>query len=112
MLWSRSCSLERRSGAVRDVTGVAPHVNPMHTESDIRVPMVQWGVPCVGLGSRSGNLAQEGCVDEWVEVAGFEQLVRSMVLVIERWCGTCGTAADDDGAARGRGQKRKAGQKD
>ena len=29
------------SAAVEEVTGVAPHVNPMHTSSDIRVPLVQ-----------------------------------------------------------------------
>ena len=30
---------------VQAVTGAAPHVNPMHTSSDIRNPMVEAGIP-------------------------------------------------------------------
>ena len=95
------------SGAVKEVTGVAPHVNPMHTSSDIRVPLVQSGVPCLGLGSRSGNLAQDGLVDEWIDLADFERLVKSTTLIIERWCGTS-EEEDEDDACNG-GRKRKAG---
>jgi acetylornithine deacetylase len=38
------------SAAVQRGTGAAPHINPLHTSSDIRNPMVQSGIPCVGLG--------------------------------------------------------------
>lgn len=92
------------SGCVEEVTGVAPHVNPMHTSSDIRVPLVQLGVPCLGLGSRSGNLAQDGHVDEWVDLDDYDRLVESTALIIERWCG----AAADEGEGSGE-RKRKAG---
>ena len=98
------------SAAVQEVTGVAPHVNPMHTSSDIRVPLVQRGVPCVGLGSRSGNLAQNGLSDEWVDLADYERLVRSTALIVERWCGegAPGGVGDGGGSASGGARKRKA----
>ena len=75
------------SEAVSEATGEAPHVNPMHTSSDIRVPAVQHGCPCVGFGSRSGNLAQNGLPDEWIDVDDFRRMVEVLTSVIEIWCG-------------------------
>ena len=73
--------------AVAAVTGEAPHVNPMHTSSDIRVPAVQDGVPCVGFGSRSGNLAQNKLSDEWIDLDDFHKMVEVLERVIREWCG-------------------------
>ncbi len=75
------------SGAITEVTGREPSVNPMHTSSDIRVPMVQKGIPTVGIGSMSGNLAQNGLLDEWVDVEDFVNLVKSTAVIIAEWCG-------------------------
>ena len=63
-------------------------------------------MPCVGLGSRSGNLAQNCLSDEWIDVADFERLVRSTAVIIERWCGTVAgqRSVEDEGG----GRKRKA----
>ena len=86
------------SGAIEAATGEAPHVNPMHTSSDIRVPAVQHGVPCVGFGSRSGNLAQNGLADEWIDLDDFGRMVEAVTGVVKEWCGTC---TDDTTGASG-----------
>ena len=36
---------------------------------------MQSGVPCVGFGSRSGNLAQNGLADEWIDLDDFHRMV-------------------------------------
>lgn len=69
------------------VTGVRPRRNAMHTASDIRVPLVQKGIPTVGIGSLCGNLAQNGLADEWVDVEDFIKLVLSTAEIIADWCG-------------------------
>ena len=73
--------------SVEKVTGTVPFVNALHTSSDIRVPMVQKGIPCVGIGSLSGNLSQNNLVDEWVDVEDFVKLVYVTAEVITDWCG-------------------------
>eukprot|EP01045_Picozoa_sp_COSAG04_P030960 COSAG04_NODE_5558_length_1570_cov_7.263766_1_plen_178_part_00 len=75
------------AAAVDKHTGVRPFRNAMHTSSDIRVPLVQKGIPCVGIGSLCGNLAQNGLHDEWVDAEDFVKLVYATAQVIEDWCG-------------------------
>lgn len=74
------------SRAVKSVTGQAPFVNPMHTSSDIRNPMVQKGIPCLGLGCLGGDLTQNGRHDEWIDVADFLRMVEVTAAVVENWC--------------------------
>jgi acetylornithine deacetylase len=73
--------------AVRAATGAAPHANPLHTSSDIRNPMVQSGIPCVGLGPLCGDLTQNGLRDEWVDVADYRRGVGVIAAAIALWCG-------------------------
>ncbi|MGE4079979.1 MAG: M20 family metallopeptidase [Reyranella sp.] len=73
--------------AVRRVTGQAPHVNPLHTSSDIRNPIVQAGIPTVGLGPFGGDLTQNGLHDEWVDVEDYRRAVKVAAEVIVGWCG-------------------------
>jgi acetylornithine deacetylase/succinyl-diaminopimelate desuccinylase-like protein len=75
------------SRAVLEGTGEAPHVNVLHTSSDIRVPMVQQGIPCVGLGPSGGDLTQNGRCDEWVDVADYQRGVAVVAGIITGWCG-------------------------
>lgn len=75
------------SAAVERVTGAAPKINPMHTVSDIRVPMVQAGIPCVGLGCLGGDLSQNGRRDEWVDAADFGRMVEVTAAIAMDWCG-------------------------
>lgn len=73
--------------AVRHVTGEAPHVNPLHTSSDIRNPILQAGIPTVGLGPLGGDLTQNGLTDEWVDVEDYLRAVKVAAAVIDGWCG-------------------------
>ena len=65
-LWTGDAARRCRRG-----TGAAPEINPLHTSSDIRNPMVQSGIPCVGLGPLCGDLTQNGGRDEWVDAADY-----------------------------------------
>jgi acetylornithine deacetylase/succinyl-diaminopimelate desuccinylase-like protein len=80
-LWSAT------SQAVLLGTGTAPEINPLHTSSDIRNPMVQSGIPCVGLGPLCGDLTQNGGRDEWVDVADYQRGVAVIAALIGLWCG-------------------------
>jgi acetylornithine deacetylase len=75
------------SAAVLRGTGTAPEINPLHTSSDIRNPMVQSGIPCVGLGPLCGDLTQNGSRDEWVDVADYQRGVAVVAALIAGWCG-------------------------
>ncbi len=75
------------AGAVSRITGDAPHVNPMHTSSDIRNPIVEAGIPCVGLGCLGGDLSQNDRHDEWIDVADFARMVDVTVAIVTDWCG-------------------------
>ena len=73
--------------AVHAVTGKPPIVNAMHTASDIRNPMVQAGIPTVGLGPLGGDLTQNGRHDEWVDAADYARSVRVVARLLVHWCG-------------------------
>lgn len=73
--------------AILEVTGMAPVANPLHTSSDIRNPIVQSGIPCVGLGPLCGDLTQNGSRDEWVDVADYRRGVGVLAGAIALWCG-------------------------
>jgi len=69
------------------VTGQPPQVNPLHTASDIRNPIVQAGIPTVGLGPLAGDLSQNGLSDEWVDVEDYRRAVKVVARIIDGWCG-------------------------
>lgn len=83
------------AAAVTEVTGAAPQVNPMHTSSDIRNPMVEAGIPCIGLGCLGGDLSQNGRQNEWVDVADFQRMVTVTARTVTAWC--AGPAAASPG---------------
>ncbi|WP_371156302.1 M20 family metallopeptidase [Jannaschia sp. 2305UL9-9] len=74
------------AAAVTQVTGEAPHVNPMHTSSDIRNPIVEAGIPCVGLGCLGGDLSQNDRHDEWIDVADFQRMIDVTTAIVTNWC--------------------------
>ena len=80
------------SAAVVAVTGKPPFVNALHTSSDIRVPMVQAGIPTVGLGPLGGDLSQNGGHDEWVDVEDYLRAVKVAAAVVVGWCGASATS--------------------
>ncbi|MGL4242122.1 MAG: M20 family metallopeptidase [Beijerinckiaceae bacterium] len=75
------------NAAVRAETGRDAFVNPVHTASDIRVPIVQHGIPTVGLGPLGGDLTQNGRTDEWVDAEDHRRCVRVVAAAIRAWCG-------------------------
>jgi acetylornithine deacetylase len=75
------------ANAIVRVTGQAPHINPLHTSSDIRNPIVQAGIPTVGLGPLGGDLTQNGRHDEWVDIEDYLRSVKVAAAIIEGWCG-------------------------
>lgn len=75
------------SDAIVATTGQPPYVNAMHTSSDIRVPMVQQGIPTVGLGPLGGDLSQNGKTDEWVDVEDYLRGVKVAASIMVGWSG-------------------------
>jgi acetylornithine deacetylase len=74
------------SGALSRL-GARPAVNPLHTSSDIRNPIVQKGIPTVGFGPLCGGLAMSGLPDEWVDLADTRRAVAAVAAVVADWCG-------------------------
>ncbi|MDG1935865.1 MAG: M20/M25/M40 family metallo-hydrolase [Paracoccaceae bacterium] len=74
------------SSAITNITGECPHVNPMHTSSDIRNPIVEAGIPCLGFGCLSGNLSQNNKIDEWIDIKDFSRMVDVTSEIIKDWC--------------------------
>ena len=75
------------AAAIRRETGAEPSVNPLHTASDIRNPILQAGIPTVGLGPLAGNLTQNGLTDEWVDVADYRRAAGVVAAIIAEWTG-------------------------
>lgn len=66
--------------------GANPKVNPLHTSSDIRNPLVQRSIPTVGYGPRCGNLTMAKGVGEWVDLTDLARTIDVTALIIEAWC--------------------------
>ncbi len=67
--------------------GATPTVNPLHTSSDIRNPIVQKGMPTVGFGPLCGGLTMAGNANEWVDIADLHRSIYATALIIADWCG-------------------------
>ncbi len=78
--------------ATRELTrlGATPKVNPLHTASDIRNPIVQKGIPTVGIGPKCGGLAMSGLADEWVDIEDYYRSIVAGVSIAVGWCGQSG----------------------
>ncbi len=75
------------AGAVDSVCGFAPRVNAMHTSSDIRNPLVQKGIPTLGLGPLCGDLTHSGGINEWVDQHDYIRAIKVAAATIVTWCG-------------------------
>jgi len=71
--------------AVRVVTGVAPVINPLHSASDIRNPMLFRVIPSVGLGPLAWDLTQAGRFDEWVDADDYIRAIQVCAKIIADW---------------------------
>jgi acetylornithine deacetylase len=75
------------AGAVQSVTGVAPRYYPGHTASEIRQPILNYGIPAVGIGPLAGALTQAGNTDEWLDVRDYLRMITICAAAACRWCG-------------------------
>lgn len=73
------------AAAIAAVVGKPPVVNAMHTGSDIRNPIIQKGIPTIGLGPLCGDLSQNGGVDEWVDVEDYLRAVAVVATIMVTW---------------------------
>ncbi len=71
---------------IEKVTGKVPRVNPLHTASDIRNPILFSGIPTVGFGSLAGDLAQTGRQDEWIDIKDYIKAITVCANIIREWC--------------------------
>ncbi len=71
--------------AVQQVTGLTPVINPLHSASDIRNPMLFRGIPSVGLGPLAGDLTQAGGFDEWVDAEDYINAIKVCAKIIADW---------------------------
>jgi acetylornithine deacetylase len=74
------------SRAIQSVTGKTPQVNPLHSASDIRNPILFRGIPSVGFGPLAGDLTQSGGHDEWVDVDDYIRAIKVAAWTIVEWC--------------------------
>jgi acetylornithine deacetylase len=75
------------SEAIKKITGIVPHVNPLHSGSDIRNPILFSDIPTIGMGSLSGDLVQAGGHDEWIDVEDYINAIKVNAEIIAKWCG-------------------------
>ncbi len=71
---------------LRTVTGARPVRNVLHAGSDIRNPMRQADIACIGFGCLCGDLSQNGGTDEWVDAADFGAMIDAATELAGRWC--------------------------
>jgi len=74
------------SRIIQAVTDKEPYVNPLHSASDIRNPILHSGIPTLGFGPLSGNLAQNGDHDEWVDLPDYIRAIKITAQTIAVWC--------------------------
>lgn len=75
------------------ITGTRPQRNVLHAASDIRSPMQQADMPCIGFGCLCGDLTQNGGQGEWVDEADFGAMIAAATELTRRWCGAPRPAA-------------------
>ncbi len=74
------------SDAMRAATARTPHLNPLHSASDIRNPILFSGIPTVGIGPLGGGLKVTGGEDEWVDLEDYITAIKVGAKVIVEWC--------------------------
>lgn len=76
------------SRAVARFSSKEPYINPLHSGSDIRNPLLYRGIPTLGLGSLAGDLTHSGGHDEWIDLVDYQRAIAVMAGVIVDWSGS------------------------
>lgn len=74
-------------GAIAALTGATPRYYASHIASEIRQPILNAGMPAVGIGPRAGDLTQAGGHDEWLEIDDYLRVIAVCTLATIHWCG-------------------------
>ncbi|MEZ4520413.1 MAG: M20/M25/M40 family metallo-hydrolase [Thermomicrobiales bacterium] len=74
------------SQAITQVTGSEPRHYGGHIASEIRQPMLNHGIPSLGIGPRSGSLTQAGATaDEWLDLDDFNRMIAVCAISALNW---------------------------
>jgi acetylornithine deacetylase len=74
------------SDSIKYVTKKEPVVNPLHSASDIRNPILYRDIPTLGFGPLAGDLSQNGNHDEWVSIEDYINSIKICSILINNWC--------------------------
>ena len=74
------------SDSIKLVTNKEPTVNPLHSASDIRNPILHRDIPTLGFGPLAGDLSQNGNHDEWVDTEDYLNSIKICAILIKNWC--------------------------
>lgn len=66
--------------------GTKAKINPLHTSSDIRNPIVQKGIPTVGFGPICGNLTMCNESNEWVDLEDYFRTLCVTAEIVSAFC--------------------------
>mgnify|MGYP000852752686 FL=1 len=66
--------------------GTEAKINPLHTSSDIRNPIVQKGIPTVGFGPSCGNLTMCNERNEWVDLDDYFRALCVTAEIVTKFC--------------------------
>jgi len=66
--------------------GTRAKINPLHTSSDIRNPIVQKGIPTVGFGPICGNLTMCNESNEWVDLEDYFRTLCVTAEIVSAFC--------------------------
>ena len=66
--------------------GTKAKINPLHTSSDIRNPIVQKGIPTVGFGPICGNLTMCNESNEWVDLEDYFRTLCVTTEIVATFC--------------------------
>tara|TARA_Y100001970_G_C14217567_1_gene850615 strand:+ start:330 stop:1613 length:1284 start_codon:yes stop_codon:yes gene_type:complete len=66
--------------------GTVTKINPLHTSSDIRNPIVQKGIPTIGFGPKCGNLTMCNESNEWVDLDDYFRTLCITSEIVTKFC--------------------------
>ena len=66
--------------------GAKPRINPLHTSSDIRNPIVQKNIPTIGFGPKCGNLSMCNEANEWIDLEDYLNTLCVTTEIISKFC--------------------------
>jgi acetylornithine deacetylase len=76
---------ESVSVGIAAVTGARPHTYCGHASSDIRIPISYSGIPTIGYGPTSSEIAANGAIDESIEIEEYLNTISATALAVMHW---------------------------